>query len=186
MSKQFFQKKSFQKKREHRINEEIYDKQVRIVGEHPHTKEKLESKVLNTFEALKMAKDLEVDLVETSKDQNPPICRLIEYSKYLYQQKQAKKDNKKNTSEVKELRLSQNIDEHDIAFKTRHAEEWLKAGHKVKMVIMFRGRAIIYKEQGELVMLKVTSALEHISKPESLPQLEGKKMLMTLAPKKKS
>lgn len=186
MSKPPFQKRgSFKKEKEHRTNSEILTKQVRIVGEHPHTGEKLEAQVVSIYDALRMAKDLEVDLVEISKDSDPSICKLIEYSKFLYQQKRQKKENKKATSETKELRLSQNIDEHDIEFKTKHAEEWLKKGDKVKMVIMFKGRQIVYKEQGEMVMLKIATALEHCSKPEALPKMEGKKMFMMLTPRKK-
>lgn len=174
--------KPLQKIREHKINEEILHPEVRITGD------KIESKVVTISEALKMAKEMEVDLVEITASAKPPVCRLIEYGKLLYEKKQKDKEQKKKQeqSELKEMRLTPNTDDHDLAFKTNHAIHWLKNGDKVKAVVVFKGRAIKYKESGELLLLKLSQSLKEYGRVEQLPKLEGFKMIMLIVPIKKN
>jgi translation initiation factor IF-3 len=168
------------KEREHRLNEEIKHRTVRIVGEG------VESKVCDISEALRISKGVGVDLVEVVTHAQPPVCRVIDYQKFLYEKKKKEKDiNKGKKSEVKEVRLSQNIGEHDFNFKAKHAEEFLKDGDKVKVAMRFKGRSIVFKNQGEMVMAKFALALEEFGKVEQLPKMEGKNMYMFIVPKKK-
>lgn len=171
-----------QKEREHKINEEITHPMVRIIGE------KVESKIVPIAEALKLSKEMEVDLVEINADAVPPVCRLIEYGKLLYEKKMKDKEIKKKQeqSELKELRFTPTTDDHDFQFKTNHAIHWLKAGDKVKAVVVFKGRMIKYKESGEILLLKLAEALQDYGKVEQLPKLEGFKMTLLIVPKKKS
>lgn len=153
---------------------------VRLVGEG------MEPLILSVRDALKIAYDQGLDLVEISPNANPPVCKIIEYQKFLYEQKKKQKEMKANSTKivVKEIRLSPQIGEHDFNFLLKHAINFLQAGNKVKVEILFRGRAIVYKEQGEAQMLKFAQALLDYGKPESMPKLEGKKMMMMIAPKK--
>lgn len=153
---------------------------VRLVGEG------MEPQILSVRDALKIAYDQGLDLVEISPNANPPVCKIIEYQKFLYEQKKKQKEMKANSTKivVKEIRLSPQIGEHDFNFLLKHAINFLQAGNKVKVEILFRGRAIVYKEQGEAQMLKFAQALLDYGKPESMPKLEGKKMMMMIAPKK--
>jgi len=169
------------KKREHKINEEIMHPEVRISGD------KVESSIVPIQEALRLAKDLNVDLVEISPNANPPVCKLIEYGKLLYEKKLKDKEQKKNQvqSELKELRLTPTTDEHDIAFKTKNAIGWLKQGDKVKIVVVFKGRMIQHKSAGELLLLKLAQSLEDVGRAEQLPKLEGFKMTMIIVPIRK-
>ena len=164
---------------QYRINEQIRVREVRIVGDNG-------SSVMPTREALDIARNQGVDLVEISPNANPPVCRLIDYSKFLYQQKKRQKEMKAKQVkvEVKEIRFGPQTDEHDYQFKLKHAMEFLQEGNKVRAYVFFRGRSILFKEQGEVLLLRFANDLEECGKVESMPSLEGKKMFLYLAPKK--
>ena len=166
-------------KNQYRINEQIRVREVRIVGDNGST-------VVPIRDALNMAHDEGVDLVEISPNANPPVCRLIDYSKFLYQQKKRQKEMKAKQVkvEVKEIRFGPQTDEHDYQFKLKHAKEFLEEGNKVRAYVFFRGRSILFKEQGEVLLLRFANDLEEVGKVESMPSLEGKKMFIYLAPKK--
>jgi len=166
-------------KNQYRVNEQIRVREVRIVGDNGST-------VVPTREALNMAREQGVDLVEISPNANPPVCRLIDYSKFLYQQKKRAKEMKAKQVkvEVKEIRFGPQTDEHDYQFKLKHAKEFLEDGNKVRAYVFFRGRSILFKEQGEVLLLRFANDLEEWGKVESMPSLEGKKMFLYLAPKK--
>ena len=166
---------------EHRLNNEITAPEVRVIGED------IEPGIYPVAEALKMAIAKEVDLVEISPNAVPPVCRLIDYKKFLYEQKKKAKEMKSKAQKVvvKEIRFGPHIDDHDFNFKKNHAINFLKEGSKVRAYVMFRGREIVYKDQGELLLLRFASELEEFGKAEQLPLLEGKRMMMILAPKKK-
>ena len=134
-----------------------------------------------------MADEMELDLVEISPNAQPPVCRIVDYQKFLYQQKKKQKEIKAKQTKIviKEIRFGPQTDEHDFNFKLRHAENFIKEGAKVKAYVFFRGRSIVFKEQGEILLLRFATALEEIAKVEVMPQLEGKKMNMILAPKPK-
>ena len=168
------------KKQLYRINEQIHVREVRIVGDG------IESRVIPTADALKLAEQKGVDLVEISPTAQPPVCRLIDYSKFLYQiKKKAKEMKAKQVKiDVKESRFGPQTAEADYAFKLKHAQEFIKQGNKVKAYVFFKGRSIVFKEQGEVLLLRLASDLEEIAKVESMPTLEGKKMNIMLAPKK--
>lgn len=133
-----------------------------------------------------MAYDQELDLVEISPNANPPVCRILDYQKFLYEQKKKQKEMKAKSTKVviKEIRLGPQTDEHDFNFKLNHAIKFLKEGCKVKVDVFFKGRTIIYKDQGEAMLLKFAEALLEHGKPEQMPKMEGKRMLMIIAPKK--
>ncbi len=128
---------------------------------------------------------MELDLVEISPNATPPVCRIIDYQKFLYQQKKKQKEIKANASKIvlKEIRFGPNTDEHDYNFKLKHAENFIKEGAKVKAYVFFKGRQIVFKEQGEILLLKFAQELEEIAKVDSMPKLEGKRMIMMLSPK---
>lgn len=166
----------------HRINNKIYGvNEVRVVGEN------IEQGVYPFSQALRMAEDLGLDLVEISPSAVPPVCRIIEYKKFLYDLKKKQKEikAKQATVEMKEIRFGPNTDEHDVNFKLKHARNFLEEGHKVKAFVFFRGRSIVFKERGEILLLKFAQDLEDIGLVESMPKLEGKRMIMFLIPKKK-
>ena len=167
---------------QHRINEKIRTQQVRVVGDNIEN-----PGVFSLSEALKMADALELDLVEISPNADPPVCKITDYQKFLYQQKKKQKEIKAKTVQVvvKEIRFGPNTDDHDFQFKLRHAEKFLKEGAKVKAYVFFKGRSILFKEQGEILLLKFAQELEDAGKVEQLPQLEGKRMTMFISPKKK-
>ena len=167
-------------KNQYRVNEQIRVREVRIVSDSG-------SVVVPTRQALDMAREQEVDLVEISPNANPPVCRLIDYSKFLYQQKKRAKEMKAKQVkvEVKEIRFGPQTDEHDYQFKLKHAKEFLEDGNKVRAYVFFRGRSIVFKEQGEILLLRFATDLEEIAKVELMPKLDGKKMNMILAPKSK-
>ena len=167
-------------KQQYRVNEQIHVREVRIVGDG------IESKVVPTREALQMADNMGVDLVEISPTAQPPVCRLIDYSKFLYQiKKKAKEMKAKQVKiDVKEIRFGPQTAEADYAFKLKHAIEFLTQGNKVKAYVFFKGRSIVFKEQGEVLLLRLANDLEEVGKVESMPSLEGKKMIIMLAPKK--
>lgn len=164
---------------EHRTNHMIRVPQVRLVGDN------VEAGVYSTQEAQKMANEQGLDLVEISPNADPPVCKIIDYNKFLYEKKKKEKEMKANSkvSEVKEIRFTPNTDDHDFNFKAKHAEEFLKEGNKVKAYVQFKGRAIMFKERGELLLLKFAERLAETGSPEGLPKLEGKRMLIIFAPK---
>ena len=164
---------------QYRVNEQIRVREVRIVGDGGST-------VVPTRQALDMARQQGVDLVEISPNANPPVCRLIDYSKFLYQQKKRAKELKQKQvkQEVKEIRFGPQTDDHDYNFKLKHAKEFLEEGNKVRAYVFFRGRSILFKEQGEVLLLRFANDLEEYGKVESMPSLEGKKMFLYLSPKK--
>lgn len=166
-------------KNQYRINEQIRVREVRIVDEDG-------ASVMPTKQALDIARQKGVDLVEISPNAQPPVCRIIDYSKFLYQQKKKAKEMKQKQVkvEVKEIRFGPQTDEHDYNFKLKHAKEFLEDGNKVRAYVFFRGRAIVFKEQGEVLLLRFANDLEEYGKVEQLPKLEGKKMFLYLAPKK--
>ena len=148
----------------------------------------IESTVLPTYKAIQLAEQKGVDLVEISPNAQPPVCRLIDYSKFLYQQKKHQKEMKAKQVkvDVKEIRFGPQTDDHDYNFKLKHAQGFLSDGDKVKAYVFFKGRSILFKEQGEVLLLRFASDLEEYGKVEQMPQLEGKRMIMFIAPKKQS
>ena len=166
-------------KNQYRVNEQIRVREVRIVSDGNST-------VMPTRHALDMAREQGVDLVEISPNAQPTVCRLIDYSKFLYQQKKHAKEMKAKQVkvEVKEIRFGPQTDEHDYNFKLKHAQEFLSEGNKVRAYVFFRGRSILFKEQGEVLLLRFANDLEEYAKVEQLPKLDGKKMFLYLAPKK--
>lgn len=164
----------------YRVNNQIHVPQVRIVGDG------MESQVVPTYKALQMAEDMGVDLVEISPNAEPPVCRLIEFTKFIYQQKKHAKEVKAKQVkvEVKEIRFGPQTDDHDYEFKLKHAKGFLSEGDKVKAYVFFKGRSILFKEQGEVLLLRFAQDLEDYGKVESMPTLEGKRMTMFIAPKK--
>ncbi len=145
------------------------------------------NKVISLDEALKLAYDLELDLVEISPNANPPVCKIVDYQKFLYEEKKRMKKIKANTVkvEVKEIRFTPNTDEHDFDFKIKHAEKFLTAGNKVKAFVFFKGRSIVYKDQGQILLLKMAERIDEFGTVEQMPKLEGRRMTMIIAPKTK-
>ena len=165
-----------------RINEEITAPKVRLVGDNIP-----EQGIYSISEALKKADELGLDLVEITAKVDPPVCKIIDYQKYLYQQKKKAKEMKANSTKVviKEIRFGPNTDEHDFQFKLKHAIEFLQEGSKVKASVFFKGRAILYVDQGEKLLLRFAVELEEYGRAEQMPKLEGKRMMMMIAPVKK-
>lgn len=165
-----------------RINEEINVPQVRLVGENIP-----EQGICSISKAMALADELELDLVEISPKADPPVCKILDYQKYLYQQRKKAKEMKKNSSkiEIKEIRFGPNTDDHDFNFKLKHAQEFLQEGAKVKASVFFKGRSIVYSEQGEKLLLRFAVELEDYGRAEQMPKLEGKRMIMMIAPIKK-
>lgn len=147
----------------------------------------MEPAILQIKEALTLAEEQGLDLVEIAPTANPPVCKILNYKKFLYDQKKKQKDIKANAAKivVKEIRLGPNTDEHDFNFKLKHAQKFLEDGAKIKVYVFFKGRSIIYKEQGEVVLLRFAQELEELGKVEQMPKLEGKRMIMLIASKKK-
>lgn len=166
---------------EHTINELIRSPEVRIVGD------KIESKVLPIREALDLATSMDLDLVEISPNAVPPVVKIIDYKKFLYEQKKKQKELKSKQSKVvvKEIRFGPNTDDHDFTFKLNHALKFLKEGFKVKAYVFFKGRTIVFKERGEILLLRFAQEVEEVGIIEQLPKLEGKRMIMMINPKKK-
>lgn len=163
----------------YRVNERITSPRVRVVGEN------IKVDVYPIQQAIKMAFDQGLDLVEISPNADPPVCKVIDYSKFKYEQKKKQKEIKSNAQKtvVKEIRFGPNTDEHDFNFKVKHAVNFLKEGAKVKSYVHFAGRSIVYKERGEILLLKFAQSLEEVGKVEQMPKLEGKRMYMMVAPK---
>ncbi len=163
---------------QYRINHKIREKEVRLVGDN------VEMGVYPIAKALEIADEQGLDLVEISPNAVPPVCRVIDYQKFLYQQHKRLKDQKANAAKmvVKEIRFGPQTDDHDYNFKLKHAQEFLKEGSKVKAYVFFRGRSILFKEQGEVLLLRFANDLEAYGKVESMPVLEGKRMILMIAP----
>jgi translation initiation factor IF-3 len=168
-----------EQQQEHRTNQMIRVPQVRLVGDN------VEVGVYPIQDALRMAQEQELDLVEISPQADPPVCKIIDYNKFLYEKKKKEKEMKakSKSAEVKEIRFTPGTDDHDFDFKAKHAENFLKEGNKVKAYVQFKGRAIMFKERGELLLLKFAERLVEFGQPEALPKMEGKRMLMIFAPK---
>lgn len=168
-------------KEEHRINEKIIAPQIRLVveGEEP--------KVMSVREALVLAEEVEMDLVEISPNAVPPVCKIMDYRKFLYNQKRKQKELKAKQSKIviKEIRFGPNTDDHDFNFKLEHAKKFLEEGSKVKAYVFFRGRTIVFKDRGEILLLKFAQELADLGVLEQMPKLEGKRMTIMINPKKK-
>ena len=164
------------------INEEIRAPKVRLVGDNIP-----EPGIYPISAAMKMADEMELDLVEITAKADPPVCKILDYQKYLYQQKKKAKEMKQNATKIviKEIRFGPNTDEHDFQFKLKHAQEFLGEGSKVKASVFFRGRSIQFADQGEKLLLRFAVELEEYGRAENMPQLEGKRMIMMIAPVKK-
>lgn len=169
------------KEAEHRINNFIRAPQVRLVGDN------VEVGIYSLQDALRMAQEQALDLVEISPNVDPPVCKIIDYNKFLYDKKKKEKEMKakSKTSEVKEIRFTPNTDDHDFNFKTKHAESFLKEGNKVKAYVQFKGRAIQFKDRGELLLLKFAERLAEVGILESMPKMEGRRMIAIFSPKGK-
>jgi len=165
----------------HRINSKIRSEEVRLVGEN------VEIGVYPIRKAIAIAEEQELDLVEISPKATPPVCKVMDYKKFLYEQKKRDKILKAKATKVvvKEIRFGPNTDDHDYEFKKKHAEKFLREGAKLKAYVFFKGRSIIYKDQGQILLLKLAQELEELGKVEQMPKLEGKRMTMFIAPKKK-
>ena len=166
---------------EHKLNNEITAPEVRVIGDD------IEPGIYPIAEAIKMAIAKEVDLVEISPNAVPPVCRIIDYKKFLYEKKKKDKEQKAKAkqSEVKEIRFTPNTDDHDFDFKAKHAEKFLQDGNKVKCYVQFKGRAIMFQERGELLLLKFAERMAEHGVLESMPKMEGRRMLAMFSPKKK-
>ncbi len=169
------------KEAEHRINNFIRSPQVRLVGDN------VEVGIYNTQDALRIAQEQGLDLVEISPTVDPPVCKIINYNKFLYDKKKKEKEikAKSKASEVKEIRFTPNTDDHDFDFKAKHAENFLKDGNKVKAYVQFKGRAIQFQDRGQLLLLKFAERLSEVGVLENMPKMEGKRMLAMFAPKGK-
>ena len=167
------------KEAEHKINEFIRATEVRLVGDN------VEPGIISLREALAIADEQDLDLVEISPNAVPPVCKVVDYNKFVYEQKKKLKEIKSNAKQtvIKEIRFGPNTNEHDFDFKLKHAIKFLDTGEKVRAYVHFKGRAIVYKEQGEILLLKFAQALEDYGKVEQLPKLEGKRMFLTVSPK---
>jgi translation initiation factor IF-3 len=165
----------------HRINNKITSREVRLVNEGE------EPQVLATADAIKLAEEQELDLVEISPNAVPPVCKILDYKKFLYNQKRKQKELKAKQSKIviKEIRFGPNTDDHDFDFKLAHAKKFLEEGSKVKAYVFFRGRTIVFKDRGEILLLKFAQELSEIGTLESMPKLEGKRMIIMINPKKK-
>ncbi|RLD60888.1 MAG: translation initiation factor IF-3 [Bacteroidetes bacterium] len=175
-------RRNFQRRREEpfKVNHRITAPVVRVVGEN------VEPAIHSLRDAIKLAEAQELDLVEISPTANPPVCKIVDYKKFLYDRKKKQKEKKAKTSKVivKEIRLGPQTDDHDFEFKLRHAIKFLQDGAKVKVDVFFKGRSIIYKDKGEIILLRFAQELEEYGKVERLPKLEGKRMIMIVTPKK--
>lgn len=154
--------------------------EIRLVGDN------VEGGIMSTREALKLADEMGLDLVEISPKANPPVCKVIDYGKFMYEHKKREKEQRAKATKtvVKEVRFGPQTDSHDYEFKKKHAEKFLKDGAKLKASVFFKGRSIVYKDQGQILLLKLAQELEDIGKVEQMPKMEGKRMIMLITPKK--
>ena len=166
---------------QHRINEKIFATEVRLVTEGQ------EPQLMSVSKAIELAEEQELDLVEISPNAKPPVCKIMDYKKFLYNQKRKQKELKAKQSKivVKEIRFVPNTDDHDFNFKLAHAKKFLEEGSKVKAYVFFRGRTIVFKDRGEILLLKFAQELAEVGVVEQLPKLEGKKMILMINSKKK-
>ncbi|HLT52252.1 MAG TPA: translation initiation factor IF-3 [Flavobacteriaceae bacterium] len=171
---------SEKKEEQHRLNSKIRVEKVRLVGDN------VETGIYPTSKALQLADEMGLDLVEISPNAEPPVCKIMDYKKFLYEQKKREKVLKAKATKViiKEIRFGPQTDDHDYEFKKKHAERFLKDGAKLKAFVFFKGRSIVFKEQGQILLLKLAQDLEEFGKVEQMPKLEGKRMTMFIAPKK--
>ena len=169
------------KEDQHKINDKIRAREVRVVGDN------VEVGIYSLKDALAIAEEQELDLVEISPNAEPPVCKVMDYKKFIYEQKKREKALKAKATKVviKEIRFGPNTDDHDYDFKKKHGEKFLKEEAKLKAYVFFKGRSIIYKDQGEILLLRLAQDLEDYGKVEQMPKLEGKRMTMFIAPKKK-
>jgi translation initiation factor IF-3 len=181
-----------QDKFNYRLNRQIRVPKIRLVGDDfdlisTVAGKQIEVGIYNTSQALEWAEELAIDLVEISPNADPPVCKLIDFKKFVYDKKKKEKEIKAKSQKtvVKEIRFGPNTDEHDLEFKTKHARKFLEEGAKVKAYVQFRGRSIVFQDRGELLLLKFMKELEDIGAAEELPKLEGKKMLVVISPRKK-
>ncbi|WP_293918373.1 translation initiation factor IF-3 [Apibacter sp.] len=165
---------------EHKINGKIDVPEVRLVGDN------VNQGIYPIKEALAIAEDLELDLVMITESANPPVCRVVDYKKFLYEQKKKQKELKSKQTKVvvKEIRFGPQTDEHDFEFKKKHAQKFLEEGSKLKAYVFFKGRSIVFKDQGQILLLRLAQELEEWGKVEQMPKLEGKRMIMMMSPKK--
>ena len=176
----------------YRLNREISVPRIRLVGDNLEeisevAKKTIEPGVYSTYQVLQWAEELEMDLVEISPNADPPVCKVIDYKKFIYDRKKKEKELKAKTAKtvIKEIRFGPNTDEHDFEFKVKHALKFLEEGAKIKSYVQFKGRAIIFKDRGELILLRFLKELEELGAAEELPKLEGKRMIVMISPKKK-
>lgn len=179
-------------RRQFRVNDKIQVPEIRLVGDNlDEISEiagyKIESGIYNTRQALDWARKADLDLVMISPKAKPPVCRIIEFNKFLFDKKKKEKELKAKTAKtvIKEIRFGPNTDDHDFEFKLRHAQKFLEEGAKVKAYVQFRGRTIIYKDRGELLLLRLLKELDEHGSAEGLPKMEGRRMIVMIAPKKK-
>lgn len=176
----------------YRLNREINVPRIRLVGDNLDevsevAKKTIETGIYNTYHVLQWAEELEMDLVEISPNADPPVCKIIDYKKFIYDRKKKEKELKAKTAKtvIKEIRFGPNTDDHDFGFKVKHAIKFLEDGDKIKAYVQFKGRAIVFKDRGELILLRFLKELEEIGAAEELPKLEGKRMIVMISPKKK-
>jgi translation initiation factor IF-3 len=176
----------------YRLNREINVPKIRLVGENLEevstvANKPVEPGVYSTFQVIQWAEALELDVVEISPNADPPVCKIIDYKKFIYDRKKKEKELKAKTAKtvIKEIRFGPNTDDHDFDFKVKHAKKFLEEGDKIKAYVQFKGRAIVFKDRGELILLRFLKELEEIGAAEELPKLEGKRMIVMISPKKK-
>jgi len=186
------QNKVQDEKYNYRLNREITCPKVRLVGDNFDEISELAGKpietgVFTTNQVIRWAEDLEMDVVEISPNADPPVCKIIDFKKFIYDRKKKEKELKAKTAKtvIKEIRFGPNTDDHDFGFKVKHAVKFLEDGEKIKAYVQFKGRAIVFKDRGELLLLKFLKELEELGAAEELPKLEGKRMIVMIAPKKK-
>lgn len=176
----------------YRLNNEIRVPRIRLVGENLDqvsdvANKEIETGIYPTHQVLQWAEELEMDLVEISPNADPPVCKIIDYKKFVYDRKKKEKELKAKTAKtvIKEIRFGPNTDDHDFDFKVKHGLKFLEEGSKIKAYVQFRGRAIVFKDRGELILLKFIKELEEFGSAEELPKLEGRRMIVVISPKKK-
>jgi translation initiation factor IF-3 len=176
----------------YRLNREINVPKIRLVGENLEEVSEVANKpvepgVYSTFQVIQWAEALELDVVEISPNADPPVCKIIDYKKFIYDRKKKEKELKAKTAKtvIKEIRFGPNTDDHDFDFKVKHAKKFLEEGDKIKAYVQFKGRAIVFKDRGELILLRFLKELEETGAAEELPKLEGKRMIVMISPKKK-
>lgn len=186
------QSKVQDEKYNYKLNREITVSRIRLVGENLEEVSEaagkdIEPGIYNTFQVLQWAEALEMDLVEISPNADPPVCKIIDFKKFIYDRKKKEKELKAKTAKtvIKEIRFGPNTDDHDFDFKVKHAKKFLEDGDKIKAYVQFKGRAIVFKDRGELILLRFLKELEEYGAAEELPKLEGKRMIVMISPKKK-